>query len=141
MTVVTRRKLAKYAGTGMLMLGHCLAFAAGPVVVAHPAEDLFLRLGRVGLDSGKVYHVREAHIDRPGFSLTLDDGTIGFTEDVLGRVTGAIFEGEGMSSTFRPLSGLVEAAEAFWFSLFSRVSVFSIAESICDSASSPEINF
>ena len=95
MTVVMRRKLAKYAGAGVLILWHCLAFAAAPAGGSRPAEDLFLRLGGVGLDPGKVNHVREAHIDRPGFSLTLDDGTIGFTEDVLGRVTGALFEGEG----------------------------------------------
>src|SRR3954468_8564200 len=27
--------------------------------------------------------------------ITLEDGTIGFTQDVMGRITGAFFEGEG----------------------------------------------
>lgn len=69
---------------------------------AHPAEDLFLRLGKVGLDPARVYHVRDAHIDRPGLYLTLEDGTIGFTQDILGRATGALFEGEGEVLVFPP---------------------------------------
>ena len=69
--------------------------AQQPENASHPAEKLFLRLGSVGLDAARVYHVRDAHIDRPGLYLTLEDGTIGFTQDVLGHVTGALFEGEG----------------------------------------------
>jgi len=59
------------------------------------AEDLFLRLGRVGLDKSQVYRVRNVSIDRGGFSISLNDGVIGFTEEVAGRVTGAFFEGDG----------------------------------------------
>jgi len=66
-----------------------------PENASQPAEQLFLRLGSVGLDAARVYHVRDAHVDRPGLYLTLEDGTIAFTEDVVGRVTGALFEGEG----------------------------------------------
>ena len=66
-----------------------------PESASLPAEQLFLRLGSVGLDAARVYHVRDVHVDRPGLYLTLEDGTIAFTEDVLGRVTGALFEGEG----------------------------------------------
>jgi hypothetical protein len=71
------------------------AGAGMPDNASRPAEQLFLRLGSVGLDAARVHHVRDAHIDRPGLYLTLEDGTIAFTEDVLGRVTGAVFEGEG----------------------------------------------
>src|SRR5208282_4440924 len=42
-----------------------------------------------------VYHVRDASIDRPNLHLDLDDGTLAFTEDICGRITGAFFEGEG----------------------------------------------
>jgi hypothetical protein len=42
-----------------------------------------------------VYRVRGASIDRPNLQLVLDDGTIAFTEDICGRITGALFEGEG----------------------------------------------
>jgi len=62
---------------------------------AGSAEDLFLRLSRVGLDRSRVYHARNVSIDRAAFSITLQDGVIGFTEDVAGRVTGAFFEGDG----------------------------------------------
>jgi hypothetical protein len=60
-----------------------------------PAEDLFLQLSRVGLDKTQVYRVRNVSIDRGGFSISLNDGVIGFTEEVAGRVTGAFFEGDG----------------------------------------------
>ena len=60
-----------------------------------PAEALFLELGRVGLDPGRVYQVRGASLERSAVHITLEDGTIAFTQDVMGRVTGAFFEGEG----------------------------------------------
>ena len=60
-----------------------------------PAEDLYLQLGQVGLDASRVYKVRGASLNRPGVQISLDDGMIGFTQDVMGRITGAFFEGEG----------------------------------------------
>ena len=60
-----------------------------------PAEALYLQLGQVGLDPGRVYQVRGASLDRSAVHITLEDGTIGFTQDVLGRITGAFFEGDG----------------------------------------------
>jgi hypothetical protein len=59
------------------------------------AESLYLQLGSVGLDQARVFRLRDVSIDREAFHLTLNDGTIAFTEDVAGRVTGAFFEGEG----------------------------------------------
>ena len=60
-----------------------------------PAEALYLRLGSVGLDPTQVYQVRGASLNRSSVQITLEDGTIAFTQDVMGRVTGAFFEGEG----------------------------------------------
>ena len=60
-----------------------------------PAEALYLRLRSVGLDKSRVYHIRDVTMERAAFHITFDDGTIGFTEDVEGHVTGAFFEGEG----------------------------------------------
>src|SRR6202158_2182632 len=60
-----------------------------------PAEALFLQLGQVGLDPSRVYRVRGASLDRSAVSITLEERTIGFTQDVLGRITGAFFEGDG----------------------------------------------
>jgi peptidase M1-like protein len=60
-----------------------------------PAEALYLQLGQVGLDPARVYQVRGASLDRSAIHITLEDGTIGFTQDVMGRITGAFFEGDG----------------------------------------------
>jgi hypothetical protein len=60
-----------------------------------PAESLYLQLSSVGLDPTRVFKVRGASLDRSAIHLTLEDGTIAFTKDVLGRITGAFFEGDG----------------------------------------------
>jgi len=59
------------------------------------AETLYSQLQGVGLDKSRVYNIREVTIERAAFHITFDDGTIAFTEDVAGHVTGAFFEGEG----------------------------------------------
>jgi hypothetical protein len=56
---------------------------------------MYFQLRSVGLDKSRVYHVREATLDRAALHITLNDGTMAFTEDVAGRVTGAFFEGDG----------------------------------------------
>src|SRR5579862_8529075 len=66
-----------------------------PAVATNAAEKLFFDIGSVGLDASRVYSARNLSFDRPGFSITLDHGTIGFTGDVAGKVTGAFFEGDG----------------------------------------------
>src|SRR5271168_2704476 len=58
-------------------------------------EKLYSRIRSVGLDPQRVYHIREASIDRPNLHLNFDDGKLAFTEDICGRITGAFFEGEG----------------------------------------------
>ncbi len=59
------------------------------------AESLYLQLRNVGLDKSRVYRLRDVSIDRGAINITLNDGTIGFTEDVAGQVTGAFFAGDG----------------------------------------------
>ena len=56
---------------------------------------LYSRIRSVALDPRRVYHVRDALIDRPNLHIDFDDGTLAFTEDICGRITGAFFEGEG----------------------------------------------
>ncbi|HEX4486130.1 MAG TPA: M1 family aminopeptidase [Terriglobales bacterium] len=60
-----------------------------------PAESLYLQLRSVALDPERVYRVRDVSIDRTAIHITLEDGTLAFTKDVAGHVTGAFFEGEG----------------------------------------------
>ena len=91
-----------------VLLTVCLSFP--PFVHAHanqsnpaqatphqtgPAESLYLKLSSVGLDSSRVFRVRDSSIDRPALHITLEDGTIAFTKDVMGKITGAFFEGDG----------------------------------------------
>jgi peptidase M1-like protein len=61
----------------------------------HAAEALYSQLRSVGLDKSRVYNIRDVTLDRAAFHLTFEDGTIAFTEDVAGHVTGAFFSGEG----------------------------------------------
>ena len=65
------------------------------VTAEKPAENLYLQLGQVGLDPSRVYQVRGASLSRGAIQISLEDGTIGFTQDIMGRITGAFFEGEG----------------------------------------------
>ena len=68
---------------------------AASVPADRAAEALYLKLRGAGLDKSRVYNIREVTLERAAFHITFDDGTIAFTEDVDGRVTGAFFEGEG----------------------------------------------
>ena len=86
----------------MIGLAGCLLSAITWAQAAEPAPDcppttgaLYSRIRSVELDPQRVYHIRDASIDRPNLHLDLDDGTLAFTEDICGRITGALFEGEG----------------------------------------------
>ncbi len=86
----------------MIGLALWLLAAAGWAQPADPAPDcaqttsaLYARIRSVGLDPQRVYHVRDASIDRPNLHIDFDDGTLAFTEDICGRITGAFFQGEG----------------------------------------------
>jgi hypothetical protein len=72
------------------------AFAQAPQATnAGPVTALYRRINSVGLDPKLVYNVRGAAIDREDLHVSLDDGTIAFTQEVDGRITGALFVGEG----------------------------------------------
>jgi hypothetical protein len=83
-----------------LMLG--LLVAASTAFGSTPGSQcpqttsaLYSRIRSVGLDPQRVYRIRDASIDRPNLHLDFEDGTLAFTEDICGRITGAFFEGEG----------------------------------------------
>ena len=57
-----------------------------------PAEDSVLfNCGALCLDPSRVYNIRDLTLERGAIHITFEDGTIGFTEDVAGHVTGAFF--------------------------------------------------
>lgn len=96
MTKVLVRLRLRWLVAGWLLGGVAIA-QAGPQAENCPtiAAALYSRLGSVGLDEHRVYHVRGGRIDRPNLHLDFDDGTLALTEDICGRITGAYFEGEG----------------------------------------------
>src|SRR6266700_890131 len=91
-------KTGKLAGM-VLVLGCLASLASGqrpePTKTPGPAESLYLKLRTVGLDKTQVYKIREASLDRASLHITLDDGTIAFTEDAGGHITGGFFQGYG----------------------------------------------
>jgi len=80
---------------GLVVGAASLATAADQIAAGKAGEALYLQLGQVGLDPERVYQVRGASLDRSAVHISLEDGTIGFTQDVMGQITGAFFEGEG----------------------------------------------
>src|SRR5208283_3452261 len=85
-----------------LALASCLLAALASAQTNPPPQPcpqsssgLYARIRSVALDSHQVYFVRDASIDHASLHIDLDDGTIAFTEDICGRITGAFFEGEG----------------------------------------------
>jgi peptidase M1-like protein len=108
------------------LLAPCAAQSSARSTAATPAqtggtnaaEALYLQLGQVTIDPSRVYRVREAAIDRPSFQITLEDGTIAFTEDVMGHVTGAFFEGDGEILLTPP-----DEVERRSLSLFTRMAI------------------
>jgi len=84
-----------------MAMAHCWGQQTSSLAVrsegqgALTAQNLYVQLSSVGLDRARIYRIRDASFNRAAFHITLDDGTIAFTEDVAGHVTGAIFEGDG----------------------------------------------
>ena len=63
---------------------------------ASAQEDSTLSLlSKVRLDRTQIYSVRDITINRDVLSITLNRGTIAFTEAIEGKVTGAVFVGSG----------------------------------------------
>jgi len=60
-----------------------------------PGVTLYRQLRDLGLDPARVYHIRDLGLDRGEIHITLNSGTIAFSQTVEGRVTGAFFDGDG----------------------------------------------
>jgi len=68
---------------------------AQPNQCPQTTSALYTRIRSIGLDPHRVYLVRDASIDRPNLHIDFEDGTLAFTEDICGRITGAFFDGDG----------------------------------------------
>ena len=80
---------------------------------AADAEQTIAQLSKIRLDRAQVYSVRDITLDRDVFSITLNRGTIAFTEAIDGKVTGAVFLGSGDILAIPPDS--VEKRQLFRF--------------------------
>lgn len=86
---------AKTAALAWALIGLSAGAWGQPGSSPGPTNVLYQKLQTVGLDKARVYKIREAALDRAAIHLSLDDGTIAFTSDVDGRITGALFRGDG----------------------------------------------
>ena len=93
--VLARRRVLWIAGLILVSGSSPFGVVAAENPPGKPAEALYLQLAGVGLDPTRVYQVRGVSLNRPGIQISLEDGTIGFAQDVMGRITGAFFEGDG----------------------------------------------
>lgn len=94
-TKVLAKRIPWMAALWLAVCGWPVMEAAAENPPDKPAEALYLQLGKVGLDPTRVYQVRGASLNRSAIQISLEDGTIGFTQDLMGRITGAFFEGDG----------------------------------------------
>lgn len=79
----------------VLLVISAVACAQTPAPNPGREESLYLKLRSVGLDASRVYKVRSAVLDRGAVHVSLEDGTIAFTEEADGHITGALFQGDG----------------------------------------------
>ena len=100
------------------MLATCLPVRAQVCSQVQNAEELYKQLSTIGLDKTRVYRIRDAALDRENLHITFQDGKIGFTQDVCGRITGAFFEGDG-----EVLLRLPQRAERASLALFTGMAV------------------
>jgi hypothetical protein len=89
------------------------AFAQASTPNPGPEESLYLKLRTVGLDASRVYRIRGASLNRGAVHISLDDGTIAFTQEANGHITGALFQGDGDLLLFPP--NTVERASMLLF--------------------------
>jgi hypothetical protein len=90
--------------TGVLSLAVALAVSSIPAISQtgspQPAANSEGRntlnaLAQISIDPANTFKIREVNIDRDALHLTLHRGTIVFLTPVLGRITGAVFIGDG----------------------------------------------
>ena len=75
------------------MIATLTAFAG--VQAPAEADAMLAQLSKIRLDKKHIYSVRDITLTRDALSISLNRGALAFTEAVDGRVTGAVFLGNG----------------------------------------------
>jgi hypothetical protein len=80
-----------------LVTGLIIAVFAASTGIAAPAEAdaMLAQLSKIRLDKKQIYSVRNITLSRDVLSISLNRGTLAFTEAVDGKITGAVFLGSG----------------------------------------------
>src|SRR5262249_237884 len=79
-----------------LLLGLLIALSV-TTSIAEPAEtdEILAQLSKIRLDKKQIYSIRDITIRRYTASISFNRGTIAFLEPVRGKITGAVFIGNG----------------------------------------------
>lgn len=59
------------------------------------ADEILAQLSKIRLDKKQIYNIRDITIRRDALSISFNRGTLAFLEPVFGKVTGAVFIGDG----------------------------------------------
>ena len=76
-----------------LMIAAITAFAS--LETPAEADAMLAQLSKIRLDKKQIYSVRDITLTRDALSISLNRGALVFTETVEGKVTGAVFLGNG----------------------------------------------
>ena len=76
-------------------VGVAAAAQAPAPLVPGDGLKLFQGLATAAMDPQRIFKIRDCNLDLEDLHITLEDGTIAYTQAVDGRITGAFFTGEG----------------------------------------------
>jgi len=86
-----------------LMIAAIAAFAS--VETPAEADAMLAQLSKIRLDKKQIYSVRDITLTRDALSISLNRGALAFTEAIDGKVTGAVFLGNGDILAIPPTAG------------------------------------
>jgi hypothetical protein len=86
-----------------LMIAAFAAFAS--VETPAEADAMLAQLSKIRLDKKQIYSVRDITLTRDALSISLNRGALAFTEALDGKVTGAVFLGNGDILAIPPNAG------------------------------------
>lgn len=81
-----------WVSTALLLASH---FAAAVDAPSDSVLPLYRALRTVALDPARIFKIRDGVIDRDDLHIFFNDGTVVFTKEVDGHITGLYFDGDG----------------------------------------------
>ena len=72
-----------------------VVFAGSSQFQPSETDEILAQLSKIRLDKKQIYNIRDITIRRDTASISFNRGTIAFLEPIKGKVTGAVFIGNG----------------------------------------------